>query len=414
MAHEIKRIEKEFVFKTVSDEGAAVSVHVRTHRYRGVFDPVHGTKIILTMEEQLTKEVLPKRVTLFFFFRSTPMTCKCIVQSIEGQKIHLEMPDRVYRDLGRSYERVQPEGNIGVSVLLDGQSFKLDFPSSESYYEVTAPPSLDIDFNPAKIAQLIQGFRDKVATMGSENKIIMFRERKQETVAEKLITVSGKTLLLPFDSLRQFTDLHPKQRNLLITQDDLIRLFREIDMDPMTGVNTLRAYMEKRKSQKVWQEIYSPILYREYVVGYILLVRGDVHTGGVSPETLEFLIQFSRLLAYALKQNGYFKEIPVQAEFNNSDLIDISGSGMLFSYPLDGPELSLFMDIDIKVTTDPRNVPIRGRIMRIYRDSHNVYVGLQFLELNQEDHEFLLSYLYGADYDGKIEVNAPGFGEEEA
>ena len=144
------------------------------------------------------------------------------------------------------------------------------------------------------------------------------------------------------------------------------------------------------------------------------MVRGDVHTGGVSPETLEFLIQFSRLLAYALKQNGYFKEIPVQAEFNNSDLIDISGSGMLFSYPLDGPELSLFMDIDIKVTTDPRNVPIRGRIMRIYRDSHNVYVGLQFLELNQEDHEFLLSYLYGADYDGKIEVNAPGFGEEEA
>ena len=123
MAHEIKRIEKEFVFKTVSDEGAAVSVHVRTHRYRGVFDPVHGTKIILTMEEQLTKEVLPKRVTLFFFFRSTPMTCKCIVQSIEGQKIHLEMPDRVYRDLGRSYERVQPEGNIGVSVLLDGQTF---------------------------------------------------------------------------------------------------------------------------------------------------------------------------------------------------------------------------------------------------------------------------------------------------
>ncbi len=404
MAHEVKRIEKEFIFKTLMDDEAPVSIHIKDRRYHGRFTLQPGKRVSLLINSDTPMATAPKRVILFFRFRGTSMTSQCVVHSYHEGLLQLEMPDRVYRDLSRSFERVLPAGPMNVSIVLDGQSYKLDFPSSQSYYEPATTPDLDKKFNPEKIAQLIQGFRDKAREMGSENKIIMFRERKQETVIEKLISVSGKALLVPFDDLRSFTESFPRQRSHLITNDDLIRLFREMGMDPMTGVNTIRAYMERRRHQKIWQELYCPVLYREYVVGYILLVRGDVHTGPLTPEMLEFIVQFSRLLSYSLKQNGYFKEIPVQEEFNKSELLDISGSGMLFSYPLDGPELNLYMDIDVKIHTDEKIIPVNGRIMRIYRDSQNVYLGLQFMELTSEDHSYLLSYIYGSDYDGKIEV----------
>lgn len=406
MAQEVKRIEKEFIFKTLSDEESKVSVHIKTRRYEGKFSPTFGgNKVSLILQQSVTIEEFTKRVTLFFLFRNQPMTCKCTVLTVESEKVVLELPEKVYRDLGRSYERVQPDGNLSVSIILDGQTFKLDFPSSESYYEASAPPAIDMNFDPTKIAQIIQGFREKAKSLSTETKIIMFRERKQETVQERLISMSGKALLLPFEALRQFTDSYPKQRGNIITQDDVTRLFREIDMDPMTGVNTLRAYMNKRKTQKIWQECYFPILYKEYVVGYILVIRGDNHTGTLHADTFEYITQFTRLLAYSLKQNGYFKEIPVRSEFTQSEIIDISGSGMLFSYPLDGPELNLFMDIDVKIHTDSRVIPINGRIMRLYKDSNSFYAGLQFLELTSKDHQYLLSYIYGSDYDGKIEVS---------
>jgi hypothetical protein len=177
--------------------------------------------------------------------------------------------------------------------------------------------------------------------------------------------------------------------------------------DPMTGVKQLQDHVQQRKSQRVWHELYCPVLYHEYVVGYILLIRTDVQTSSFSKNVIDFVVQFSRLLSYSLQKNGYFKALAVRSEFNKSELVDISGSGMLFSFPLDGPSLRLFMDIDLAISAGKKKIPVTGRIMRLYRDTGRVYIGVQFMNMKPEDHSFLLSFIYGSDYDGKIESYEP-------
>lgn len=95
MAQEVKRIEKEFIFKTLSDEESNVSVHIKTRRYEGKFSPTFGgNKVFLILQQQVTIEEFTKRVTLFFLFRNQPMTCKCTVLTVESEKVVLELPDR--------------------------------------------------------------------------------------------------------------------------------------------------------------------------------------------------------------------------------------------------------------------------------------------------------------------------------
>lgn len=406
MAQEIKRIEKEFIFKNLVDNEAPVSIHAKGKRYHGRFLGFVNQKITLELDKDECNGT-PKEVTLFFRFRGTAMTATSGVHSCTGKSLQVYLPSNVYRDLSRSFERVQPEGDIQVSLVLEGERFQLDFPASETYYEPDMP-ALDNRFDPARIAQLLQGFREKVASFASENKIIMFRERKPETAMERLVAAGGKVLLLPFEDI-QAVNPGPKGnlQHLLISEDDIYRLFKDMGEDPMTEVSGLEEYVKKRKAQRVWHELYCPVLYHEYVVGYILLIRTDVQTSSFSRNVIDFVVQFSRLLSYSLQKNGYFKAVPVKAEFKKSELVDISGSGMLFSFPLDGPSLRLFMDLELVIHAGKKRIPCSGRIMRLYRDSGRVYVGVQFLDMKSTDHGFLLSYIYGSDYDGKIEVAEP-------
>src|SRR5690606_37088220 len=99
--------------------------------------------------------------------------------------------------------------------------------------------------------------------------------RKHANILERLISTSGKILILPLDQLRAFTNENPKQRAFLNTHEDLIRIFREIGMDPMAGMNTIQVFSQKRRASGIWHELYCPVLYKEYVVGYLQLIRSE-------------------------------------------------------------------------------------------------------------------------------------------
>lgn len=406
MAQEIKRIEKEFIFKTLADKNAPISVHLGSKRYSGRLQGFSGQRVSISVDSAFPRKA-PESVTIYFSFRGTSMTATCSVFNLNPEGLVINLPEKVFRDLSRSFERVQPEGEIGVSLLLDGVTYKLDLPSSESFYDPTSVPALDNKFDPTRIAQLLQGFREKVGELASENKIVMFRERKHANILERLISTSGKILILPLDQLRAFTNENPKQRAFLNTHEDLIRIFREIGMDPMAGMNTIQVFSQKRRASGIWHELYCPVLYKEYVVGYLQLIRSEAQKEPFSASAVAFVLQFSRLLSYSLQRNGYFKEAAVRQQFDKAELVDISGSGILFSYPLNGPSLELYADLDLKIHAGSREIPVKGRIMRLYRDSRLVYVGVQFLEIDEEDMQFLLSYIYGSDYDGRTPNPSP-------
>jgi hypothetical protein len=114
---------------------------------------------------------------------------------------------------------------------------------------------------------------------------------------------------------------------------------------------------------------------------------------------------------YSLKVNGYFKKDEKESEYGASELINISGSGLLFSYPTDGPELRLYAPVELRIKLDGHVIPAKGRVMRKFQDSGHLYFGVQFLEIETSDMELLFDRIYGEMYRG--EADSVGLAEIE-
>jgi hypothetical protein len=408
MAQQIHRIEKEFIFKTLMESDSPIAIHFQKERHRGRVKFLSKTELSIELEKpDAASFKRGEELRLFFRFRGTPITCVSRYIKREEGRFVLEPPEAVYRDLSRLYERVEADSSMSVTLLINGERLNIDFPASESYYE-PEPPSLDLNFDVSRISDLLRAFRERSAAFASENKITMFRERRPDDVVERMLALSGKIIVLPFDNLDSFTMVRSKLATSLLKEDDLHRMFREAGEDPMIAASELQDHLNKLKTQKVWHELYCPVLFREFVVGYIYLMRADMYITPFSQEHLDMVHQFSRLLSYSLKLNGYFKAEPVKEEFSNSELVDISGSGLLFSYPLDGPSIQLYTDVELTVTIGDHRAKILGRVVRKFRDAGQVYLGVQFMDLSDADQHLLLGQLYGEDYDGQIEQPVDG------
>lgn len=400
MASEIKRIEKEFILKNLCENRTPLEIHVGAERFQAYLEEVNEERLWLRLSEDIFPEEV-SQVTAFFRFRNNPMTFTTKVIENTDEVAELVQPEDLFRDLSRSFERIKAPKDVSVSFLFKGQRVKLDYPDSDQY-EAAEDPGVEPGFDAAKISELLKAFRERAARFATENKIVMFRERKPTTFQENLIARSGKILVLPFYAAEaQIRSAEIRER--LLNQDEIISIKAEEGEDMFSVLEQLGKIVEQNRSRKLWHELYCPILYRQYVVGYMYLIRADSDQERFEPAVFDFVIQFGRVLAYSLKVNGYFKAEPQIDEFGGAELIDISGSGLLFSYPPDGPDILLYTDLDLKITLGDQTINVRGRVMRKYNDSGRVYIAIQFIELDPDDMETLFLHIYGTSYRGDID-----------
>ena len=400
MGSEIKRIEKEFILRNLQEQRTPLEIHLSTERLQAFIGGVTDEQLVLEFPGQ----VLPSKVeeiTAYFRFRNNPMTFTTSVEEIRDDRLVVQQPDELFRDLSRSFERIKSPEGVSVTFLFKGKQVRLDYPDSDQY-EPAEEPELEAGFDATKIADLLSAFRERASRFASENKIIMFRSRTPTTFQEKLIAKSGKILVLPFyTGESQIRSAEVRER--LLSQDEIIGYGAEEGEDMFTVLERIGKIVDANREHKIWHELYCPVLYHQYVVGYLYLMRTDSDQEKFEPATFDFVIQYARILAYSLKANGYFRADPVVDEFGGTELIDISGSGLLFSYPPDGPEILLYTDLDLRIHLGDQTIPVRGRVMRSYNDADRVYIAVQFIELDPDDMEILFQHIYGREYRGDVD-----------
>jgi hypothetical protein len=400
MAAEIKRVEREFILKTAYEQGIRFEIHLNDLRVGAILTELEEEHLVLTCDE--APEIQDGiSVKVFFRFRGHPTTFTSKVLSSEGVSLSLKMPDRLYKDLQREYERIFAPSGISVSFYLDGERIELNYPESEQYDPLDEPVHA-AGFDAVRIAELLKTFRQRCAEFGAESKIVMFREREPKGFEEEIISSSGKLLMIPTDTLEAGSSTIAGS---VLDEDEIVRIRTQEGEEVFEALEQI----SKLKSGKAAPTLYCPILYQQYVVGYLYLVRHDESKEAFDTKTVDFVRQFARLLAYSLKVNGYFEGRPVQEEYRQTDLIDISGSGLLFSYPADGPELKLYRELDLTISVGERSLPAKGRVARTYRDSGRAYIGVRFTDLSTEDMEFLFRTLYGSDYQGDVDATGAAY-----
>ncbi|RPJ04159.1 MAG: hypothetical protein EHM28_13945, partial [Spirochaetaceae bacterium] len=167
-------------------------------------------------------------------------------------------------------------------------------------------------------------------------------------------------------------------------------------------------YYNKAKAG-IQSEIYCPVLYHEYAVGYIYVINKKTHKP-LDEEFLQYVITFAKVLSYSLEINGYYKQYKKNMVEYKMPVIDISASGLLFAtrIPDLNEKIKSFLDFDITIKFMGKTVIAGSRVMRKFNDTQYFYFAAQFLKISEDQFNALFEYLYGKSFSEKDEMNWEG------
>jgi len=399
MAIEVKRIEKEVIFQSLENTQASMNVHGSGFQTEAKLK--HAEEQYLELE--ITGETTPavekeERINVFFHFSGNTMTFHSTVFFLKENVLRISNPSTVYKELERHYERISMPDGIEASFRFEGDKVELNFPKTTT----SSSPEIETfndRFDNSSITELITQFRERMRQEVSYNTIIMFRERQPSTFEENLIIATGKPLFIPSPNAGfPDTDLFPSGN--ILTTDDMISWYSDNGIDKEQAKQKIRNLVLEKHNNGIYTELYCPIIYHEYVVGYVYIANKSTHEKAFGAKLFTYVYHFSRVLAYSLSINAYFQaSLPDKLE-HNAQIMDISASGMLFSHSSEHLKQTLIIgaNISIVLVIKKRKVLVEAQVVRRFKGKDMIYYGIQFLKMKPEDFRFLYEYIYGKTF----------------
>jgi hypothetical protein len=239
----------------------------------------------------------------------------------------------------------------------------------------------------------------------------MFKERVPESLEERLIVRTGKIYYLP-TAIGGLPLVDPYVRPRIVTRDILVDFLREQRMRDDLVEDEVARFERNKKSTGILSELMIPMIFQEYVIGYVCLVNKQIGKPPFDLALLETFHQFAKVLVYSLKINGYFRDAPKRVSDFPAEVIDISAGGLLFTNASKELATSLLPGsaIEVNIRTGGRSVRAAGTVKRTYRDAELVYYGIEYEEIAPEDFRFLFEALYGRNFTDADATGIEGLG----
>ncbi len=399
MGTPVGRIEQEFVLKSLIESETRLDVH-------GTRKDVHGTLVrarqdtmeLADLEGPLDSLEPGETVRVYFSFRNMHHTFNASVVNMEDEHLVISFPPSVYKNLKRKYERIRMPEGIEVYFSIKGAHVELSFPKTEKFRQIEKPQE-PLNLDTTKMKEVIQSYRNRMSEFVSENNIEMLRDRMPRSYEEKMIVVLGKTLWIPStEEDFPLKDPYPEER--VITKNELYKYEESQGTASRIIVSKLGNYLYEKTKQDIYSELYCPLVYRQYVAGYVHLKNDFRRREKISRQILDYTYQFSKVLCHLLEADGYFSTEESGEKRYQAPIVDMSASGLLFAHTSEEIARSLpqHADLDIMVRVKGRKIVIGSRIMRRFKNADTSYFGVQFLDIEQEDFGFLYEYLYGKPF----------------
>ena len=301
----------------------------------------------------------------------------------------------------RQYERIRITEDIHVSFEIKGKKVQLDFPKTENYFPFIKSEYSE-DFEQSSFQGLVNTFHRKMKRIVSVSKIIMLRNRTPSTFEEEILAKTGKTIWIPSMSEGFLIKSDYPELDLLLYKDVI-----NYEKESGTPVSEIGQKIEHTLQEKIakgyYSQLYYPILYHEYLVGYIYACNFWAKKSEINIGILKYIDEFSRILCHSLETHHYFKVKESDSVSYMAPLLDISGSGLLFSYPEKylSIELSLHSVLIITLKIGKRKMDIESMVIRKYKDKNTYYYAFKFIKMTPEDFRFLFEHIYGKPYSDK-------------
>jgi hypothetical protein len=399
MGIKVGRIEKEYILGSVRDKQIELNVRVRQQQFTACVKKFDTKQIILTVSGGAPENLQEgEELQSFFSYFGHTMTFETKIIEDGPGTVTCGYPENLIKNLERKYERVVPPENVSVHFISKGQKIVLDFPRSEEYNPAHKPAAVD-EIENTSLQGLMNDFRAKAQEIVSSETIKMFRGRKPETFEERAISRYGKMLYIPQTESYKFELDRCGDIDVIDQEKIRNQLHDEGTLEKNLQLKIESIIAEKR-TEDIFSELYCPILYQEYVAGYIYLANNYDKHRAITEALIEYVDQFSKILAYSLKIHGYFKGKAPEAVEYSASIVDISASGLLFAHPADdlAENFVLYTDFDLVMQFDRRKMVVPSRVMRRFDEEDTHYYGILFLEMQPEDFRYLFDLIYGREF----------------
>jgi hypothetical protein len=398
MSTPIKRIEKDFLLKVLFDEQLPIMVFYNKTEYTVVVDKPPKQELWLKSNKPINGLRVGQKLSMVFDYRGQIITFTAKVISIKENTITAEAPEYLYKNLDRSFSRVPTPSDLIVQLAFHGDRYNLNFPKLQEY-EQDDINSIHEQFDPKDIKQLIHQLSLWSQENSSGYKLVMFKDNKPNTMEEKIIAETGKALFIP-STQTDLPQIDPYPKKKIITEDIFKRFLESSGVDKLYVEDALARFIKTKRDTGIYSDAWVPILFQEYVIGYIHLWIEEENKPPFDFSILDTLYQFTKVLTFSLKIHGYFDNEKVKKESFQGRVVDISASGMLFAYPHSSLSSSLLVDseLDVELITPKRSIKTNAKIVRRYNDTTMGYFGCRFVSIEPEDLRFLFEFIYGRPF----------------
>jgi len=400
MATPVGRIEKEFLLKALYDEKLPIMFIRDRNEYTFTLDEAASAELILHHIKPIGKIKIHSKMPFLFNYRGQVIDFNAEVLAQRENHIVCRLPDTLYKNLDRNFLRVDTPSDLKILFTFRGDRYNLTFPKVPSY-EIIGADEIGKGADTQDLSELVKQITLSLKNYADGYKIINFKEKKPDTIEERVVSETGKTLFIPSTSgFLPKSDPYPKKR--IITEDIFKRYLETTGVGQNFLDETMARFIKNKFDDGFFSDAWIPILFQEYVIGCIHIWIVKQNRLPFNFSVLDNVHQLAKVLAFSLKENGYFDHGRMANEAFEGKVLDISASGLLFAYPLGTTLLAtLLVDAELTVTIEApyRTISVIAKIVRRFKDKTACYFGCRFMNMAPEDTRFIFEHLYGRQID---------------
>jgi hypothetical protein len=400
MATPAGRIEKEFLLKVLYDEDLPIMYNKDGTDHILTLEQPAKEALVLRPEKPIGKLKPHTKLGLLFDYRGQVIHFTAEITAVKDELIICKVPQALYKNLDRNYLRVDAPSDLKILFSFRGDRYNLSFPKIMEY-ENTGSDNFFQSLDRQNLSGLMKQMTPSLKKYSDGYRIVNFKDKKPETLEERILSETGKTLFLPstVGSLPK-TDPYPKKR--IVTEDIFKRYMESTGVDSAFIDESYARFLRNKYNEGIFSDAWIPILFQEYVIGYIHIWINKEGRPPIDFSALDNIYQFAKVLAFSLEENGYFEYGKMHNESFEGRVLDISASGLLFAYPY-GNSLSstllLGAELTVNIEAPNRSINVIAKIIRRFKDKTTGYYGCRYVNLVPEDMRFLFEHLYGRQID---------------
>ena len=394
MATAVKRVERDFLLNALCSEKIPISYFRNRIEYYLTIKDVDKTSLHLNADDLINGLGPKNKVSFVFMYKNIRFSFSTVVKEIQNKHITTFIPEALYKNLDRSYARVNlPEG-ITVQCKYIDEGYVLPFPilSGKSPYS-GAPEDDAIDFDSAlaQMAFWAESYADSF-------EMISFKEKKLSSIEEVLISEHGKSLFLP-----QVSDGLPQEDKgiNIITVNDYKAYLKTHQPELKDTKEALDQFIASKQNNDIISDMWLPLLFYEYIIGCIHLWKMRTSTKLPFDESvLESARQFAGGIVTAMKKGGYFNAGLLKDKVIQGKIANISASGFCLAYPISpfSETLKVKVEIAVRLSAANRTINTTAKIVRQYQNRGVWFIGCRFLNMIPEDKRFIYESIYGEPF----------------